>query len=75
MLFARKLEFYHTFLLALLKKLESESKSWSNSNLELVRTLYGGIRTTLDSNDRAVRSTITAYQCGTCTTLESIQLV
>ena len=30
MLFARKkMEFYHTFLLALLKKLESESKSWS----------------------------------------------
>ena len=30
MLFARKkMEFYHTFLFALLKKLESESKSWS----------------------------------------------
>ena len=30
MLFARKkMEFYHAFLLALLKKLESESKSWS----------------------------------------------
>ena len=30
MLFSRKkIEFYHTFLLALLKKLESESKSWS----------------------------------------------
>ena len=31
MLFARKkkMEFYHTFLLALLKMLESESKSWS----------------------------------------------
>ena len=33
----------------------------------------GGIRTTLHSNDRAVRTTITAYQCGTCTTLESVQ--
>ena len=32
----------------------------------------GGIRTTLHSNDRAVRTTITAYQCGTCTTLESV---
>ena len=33
----------------------------------------GGIRTTLYLNDRAVRNTITAYQCGTCTTLESVQ--
>ena len=42
MLFARNFDFYHTFLLALLKKLESESKSWSkkNPNLELVRTLH-----------------------------------
>ena len=31
-----KMEFYHTFLLALLKKFESESKS---PNLELMRTL------------------------------------
>ena len=38
-------------------------------------TLYGGIRSTLHSNDRAVRTAITAYQCGTCTTLESDQLV
>ena len=37
--------------------------------------MWGGIRTTLHSNDRAVRTTITAYQCGcgTCTTLESVQ--
>ena len=34
----------------------------------------GGIHTTLHSNDREVRSTITAYQCGTCTTLDSVQL-
>ena len=34
----------------------------------------GGIRTTLHSNDRAARTIITAYQCGTCTTLESVQL-
>ena len=37
--------------------------------------LYGGIRTTFNSNVRVVRSTITAYQCGTCTTLGSVQLV
>ena len=28
----------------------------------------------MHSNDRAVRTTITAYQCGTCTTLEAVQL-
>ena len=40
-----------------------------------LRRNAGGIRTTFHSNDRAVRSTITANQCGTCTTLESVQLV
>ena len=36
----KKLEFYLTFLLALLKKLESESKSWSKIiQIRLVRTL------------------------------------
>ena len=35
----------------------------------------GGIRTTLHSNDRAVRATITAYQSGTCTTLDRFSSV
>ena len=32
----------------------------------------GGIRTTLHSNDRAVRVKIVEYQSGTCTTLEAV---
>ena len=35
-------------------------------------TLYGGIRTTLHSNDRAVRSKIVEYRSGICTTLEAV---
>ena len=35
----------------------------------------GGIRTTLHSNDRAVRATITAYQSGTCATLDRFSSV
>ena len=34
--------------------------------------MNGGIRTTLHSNDRAVKSKIVKYQSGTCTTLEAV---
>ena len=40
----------------------------SNATILLDVTLYGGIRSTLHSNNRAARIKIIAFQSGTCTT-------